>query len=126
MVIDTLKQLKARYGNLPGTILHSDRGSQYTSAAFRVELEKMGIVQSLSGTGRCYGNARIESFFATLKKEKLYRIPTTEMTRDEVRTVIFRYIFVYYNRIRIHTSNEYGLPPSLLREYRQSLTEPAA
>ena len=86
----------------------------------------MGMVQSLSGAGRCYDNARMESFFATLKKEKLYRIPTTEMTRDEVRTVIFRYIFVYYNRIRIHTSNEYGLPPSLLREYRQSMTDPAA
>ena len=126
LCIDTLKQLKARYGNLPGTILHSDRGSQYTSAAFRAELEKMGMVQSLSGAGRCYDNSRMESFFVTLKKEKLYRIPTTEMTRDEVRTVIFRYIFVYYNRIRIHTSNEYGLPPSLLREYRQLMTEPAA
>ena len=126
LCIDTLKQLKARYGNLPGTILHSDRGSQYTSAAFKAELEKMGMIQSLSGAGRCYDNARMESFFATLKKEKLYRIPTTEMTRDEVKTVIFRYIFVYYNRIRIHTSNEYGLPPTLLREYRQSMTEPAA
>lgn len=71
----------------------------------------MGMLQSLSGTSRCYDNARTESFFATLREEKLYRIPTTEMTIDEVRTVIFRYIFVYYNRIRIHTSNENGLSP---------------
>ena len=84
------------------------------------------MVQSLSGTGRCYDNERMESFFATLKKEKLYRIPTTEMSRNDVRTVIFRYIFVCYNRIRLHTSNDHGLPPLLLREYRQSSTGAAA
>jgi putative transposase len=56
-----------------GMILHSDRGSQYTSGAFRDSLAKHGAIQSMSGTGRCYDNARMESFFATLKKEKLYR-----------------------------------------------------
>ena len=68
----------------------------------------------------------MENFFATLKKEKHYSLPTTEITHDKVRTVIFRYIFAYYNRIRIYTSNKYGLPPSLLREHRQSLSEHAA
>ena len=68
LCVDTVKQL----GKLNGVILHSDRGSQYTSEAFREELKKQGITQSLSGTGHCYDNARMESFFATLKKEKLY------------------------------------------------------
>ena len=62
-------------------VLHSDRGSQYTSEAYRKLLKSCGIIQSLSGTGRCYDNARMESFFATLKKEKLYQIPTYRMKK---------------------------------------------
>ena len=96
-------------------VLHSDRGSQYTSEAFRNLLKKYEIAQSLSGTGRCYDNARMESFFATLKKEKLYRIPTYRMTREDVKTVIFRYVFIYYNRIRLYTGNPGNLSPE---EYR--------
>ena len=60
-----------------------------------------GLTQSLSGTAHCYDNARMESFFATLKKEKLYQIPTYRTKREEVKTVIFRYIFGYYNTQRI-------------------------
>lgn len=92
-----------------GMILHSDRGSQYTSAMFRECLKKHGAIQSMSVTGRCYDNARMESFFATLKKEKLYKMDTTKMTTDEVKSVIYRYIH-YYNLRRIYTTNG-GLPP---------------
>lgn len=112
LCIDTIRQL----GRMNGAILHSDRGSQYTSEAFRAELMKNGIIQSLSGAGRCYDNARMESFFATLKKEKLYRIPTYRMTRDEVKSVIFRYIFGYYNTQRITSFNPQGLPPVAYRK----------
>ena len=58
---------------------------------------------------------RGESFFATLKKEKLYQIPTYRMKKEEVKTIVFRYIFIYYNRIRLYTGNPGYLPPS---EYR--------
>ena len=98
-----------------GMILHSDRGSQYTSGAFRDSLAKHGAIQSMSGTGRCYDNARMESFFATLKKEKLYRIHTERLSKAEVKTIIFRYIMIYYNRQRIYTSNPGGMPPSVYR-----------
>lgn len=97
------------------TVLHSDRGCQYTSYAFRRELVTNGLIQSLSGTAHCYDNARMESFFATLKKEKLYQIPTYRMKREEVKTVIFRYIFGYYNTQRINSFNADGLPPVALR-----------
>lgn len=107
LCIDTIKQL----GKLSGAVLHSDRGSQYTSADFRDQLKKQGIIQSLSGAGHCYDNARMESFFATLKKEKLYRIPTYRMTREEVKSIIFRYIFGYYNTQRITSFNPGGWPP---------------
>lgn len=115
LCIDTVYQLKQKYGNLQGVVLHSDRGSQYTSEAYRKLLKSCGITQSLSGTGHCYDNARMESFFATLKKEKLYQIPTYRMKKEEVKTIVFRYIFIYYNRIRLHTGNPGCLPPS---EYR--------
>jgi transposase InsO family protein len=116
LCIDTVRQLKLKYGKqIGGAMIHSDRGSQYTSEAFREELASMGLVQSLSGVNHCYDNARMESFFATLKKEKLYRIPTYRMTREEVKTVIFRYIFGYYNTIRVNSFNPHGLPPAKLR-----------
>ena len=127
LCIDTVRNLCRRYRLAEGVILHSDRGSQYTSDAFRDELKKHGITQSLSGTGHCFDNARMESFFATLKKEKLYRIPTYRMTREEVKTVIFRYVFAYYNNVRIYTGNPSGLPPIKYREWlKASIGKPAA
>lgn len=70
----------------------------------------------MSGTGRCYGNTRVESFCATLKKEKLYSICTERYTMVYIKTVIFRFIMIYYNRQRIYTSNPGGCPPVVYRE----------
>ena len=109
--IDTAIVAVQRYPQLRGAIYHSDRGSQYTSEEFKKTLATLGMTQSLSGVDCCYDNARMESFFATLKKELLYRIPTYRMTKEEVKTIIFRYVFTYYNTVRIHTSNPDGLPP---------------
>lgn len=117
LCIDTVKALCRQYKLSGPVILHSDRGSQYTSDAFREELQKHGITQSLSGAGHCFDNARMESFFATLKKEKLYRIPVYRMTRNEVRTIIFRYVFAYYNTVRIYTGSRFGLSPVKYREW---------
>ena len=114
LCVDTLLAATMRYP-LAGAILHSDRGSQYTSALFRDELAKHEIVQSLSGVNHCFDNARMESFFATLKKELLYRIPTYKMKRDTVKRIIFKYVFTYYNQMRIYTSNPEGLPPAAYR-----------
>ena len=113
LCIETVKQAfgKRRFT----TILHSDRGSQYTSEEFRRTLREMGIIQSLSGTGHCYDNARMESFFATLKKEMIYQLPTYKMTRQEVETEIYRYIFGYYNTKRINSFNPNGLPPLMYK-----------
>lgn len=118
LCIQTVEQMKERYGRqLNGMIFHSDRGSQYTSQAFKEALAACGIVQSLSGVGHCFDNSRMESFWATLKKEKIYRIAAYKLTREQVKTIIFRYIFVYYNRIRINTFNPSGLPPVKYREW---------
>ena len=126
LCIRTVKELEMQYGKkLRGAIFHSDRGSQYTSEAFRSTLREAGLVQSLSGTGHCFDNARMESFFATLKKEKIYRISAYKLTRDQVKSIIFRYIFVYYNRIRISSVNPGGMAPVAYREWAKS-TAPAA
>ena len=117
LCIDTVRQLKANCPNLKGAILHSDRGSQYTSEAFREELKKNGMIQSLSGTRHCFDNARMESFFATLKKEKIYQIAAYKLTREQVKSIVFRYVFIYYNRLRIYTHNPMGLPPVKYREW---------
>lgn len=122
LCIDTFNAAAKRFP-INGAILHSDRGSQYTSEAFREKLSNAGVLQSLSGVNHCFDNARMESFFATLKKELLYRIPTYKMKMDEVKAIIFRYVFVYYNRIRIYTSNPDGLPPAA---YRRHLEKPLA
>ena len=70
----------------------------------------------MSGTGRCYDNARMESFFATLKKEKLYKIRTELLPMETVKSIIFRWIFTYYNRKRIYTANDGGYPPETKRQ----------
>ena len=127
LCVRTVKELELQYGKkLSGAIFHSDRGSQYTSEAFRDALRETGLVQSLSGTGHCFDNARMESFFATLKKEKIYRIAAYRLSREQVKSIVFRYIFVYYNRIRITTVNPGGLPPVAYREWASKNTKPAA
>jgi transposase InsO family protein len=115
LCVATVKKLK-KAKNGKTIILHSDRGSQYTSEMFREALKEKGFTQSLSGTGRCYDNSRMESFFATLKKEKLYQLPLYKMTRDEVMSVVFRYVFGYYNTQRINSFNPNGLPPVSYRK----------
>ena len=97
-----------------GMIVHSDRGSQFTSHLFREALKRYRAIQSMSGTGRCYDNARMESFFATLKKEKLYPVNTRTLTKEEVQSILFRYIS-YYNLRRISLVNG-GLPPLVYRQ----------
>ncbi len=118
LCIDTVRALAKK--DIPcGAILHSDRGSQYTSDAFKEILASYGLSQSLSGVNHCYDNARMESFFATLKKELLYRLPTYRMKMEEVKRWIFHYVFTYYNRKRVHTSNPGGLPPAAYRRFQE-------
>jgi transposase InsO family protein len=108
-----------------GMIFHSDRGSQYTSGDFRASLARHGAIQSMPGTGRCYDNARMESFFATLKKEKLYRIKTENLAMETVKSIIWRYVGSYYNRRRIYTAND-GYPPLVYRNMYYSQQQSVA
>lgn len=122
LCISLVEQLENSYGcrALKGCIIHSDRGAQYTSEEYCETLVKAGIIQSLCGIDHCYDNARMESFFATLKKELIYQKPTYRMAPEEVITMIYRYIFVYYNRVRLTSVNPDWLPPSIYREMKEA------
>jgi transposase InsO family protein len=80
---------------------HADRGSQYTSLEFSTRLADWGIAASFSRTGNCFDNAAMESTWATIKKEIRYIYgPWSEMTRSQLRTILFTYIETFYNRQR--------------------------
>jgi transposase InsO family protein len=91
----------------PGLLHHSDRGAQYTSAAYQQQLADLECTVSMSRTGNCYDNAVMESFFGTLKSECL---TGQFQTRAQARTAIFEFIEVWYNRQRLHSSLGYLSP----------------
>jgi transposase InsO family protein len=105
----------ALYGRNPGSglIHHSDRGSQYASDDYQKELERRGIVCSMSRKGDCWDNAVLESFFATLKKELVYR--QRFFTREQAIHAIFEYLEVFYNRRRRHSHLGYLSPAEFER-----------
>lgn len=120
---ETLHNAYKAFPGISGAVVHSDRGSQYTSALYRAEARAYGIVQSMnSDGGRCHDNARCESMWARRKEELLYgRHDTKKMTIDELKTLIWRYFINYWNNRRVCSSNG-GLPPMVKRkQYYDSL-----
>lgn len=92
----------------PGLIFHSDRGSTYASSAFRAELDRHGLVASMSRKGDCWDNAVAESFFASLKGEWLQE--RGYETIAEAKADLFRYVEEFYNRERLHSTLGYLSP----------------
>lgn len=98
----------ARRNPGPGLIHHSDRGSQYTSQAYRDQLAYNGFLASMSRVGMPYDNAVVESFFSSLKNELTHHEQFASV--DEARSKVFDYIEVFYNRQRKHESLDYRSP----------------
>ena len=127
LCVRTLENAVKANPDIRGAVIHSDRGSQYTSQIYRDAICKYGIKQSMnSAGGRCHDNARCESMWARMKSELLYdRYDTEKMTTDELKTVIWRYFISYWNNRRICSANG-GLPPMVKRQnYYNSLKEAA-
>ena len=116
LCIKTITEAYKNFDIKDGVIIHSDAGSQYTSSEYKKTLGQLHAVQSMSGVGKCWDNARMESWFATLKKEKIYQLDTTKLTVEEVKTIVWRYTFAYYNTKRVTNVNPDGLPPVIYRE----------
>ena len=103
LVVDALEMARWRRRPAPGkTVLHSDRGAQYTSWAFGHRLRAAGLLGSMGRVGSAYDNAMMESFFSTLQRELLNRRSWT--TRKDLASAIFEWIEAWYNPRRRHTS----------------------
>lgn len=118
-VMDAFEMARRRRGVLPCKILiHSDRGSQYASTAFRKLLTQNSCKQSMSRKGNCWDNAVSESFFGTIKKEMIYH--SNFSTREEAKSAIFDYIEVFYNKIRKHSSISYLAPDTFEQSMKKA------
>lgn len=112
-----LRALKSR--NYPtGVIVHSDRGSQYTSNDYRRILKQYQLLGSMSKKGDCWDNAVAESFFASLKKEYVYQVEFN--TRLDAQLGIFDYIESWYNKERIHSYLDNMSPNEFELKYYQN------
>ncbi|MEI3615038.1 IS3 family transposase [Pseudogracilibacillus sp. SO30301A] len=100
-------------------IHHSDRGVQYTSNDYIDLLTENDIQISMSRKGDCFDNACVESFFATLKKELVYR--HRFKTREEAKIEIWKYIARFYNERRMHSTLGYLSPNEYERAYFESV-----
>ena len=99
-------------------VYHSERGTQYTSIAFSDRLQQLGLTPSMGSRGDAFDNALIESWHASLQTELLER--QHWRYRDELRTALFHYIEVFYNRQRLHSSLRYQSPSEFARRYAQT------
>jgi len=102
LVLDALIMALWRRGKPSELLHHSDQGSQYSSEDFQRLLAAHGVTCSMSRKGNCWDNAAVESFFASLKKERVHR--KTYATRDAARADIFDYIEAFYNTRRRHST----------------------
>jgi putative transposase len=102
LAVETLRKAVMRRQPQAGLMFHSDRGIQYCSEVFRIELRRHVMLQSMSRKGNCWDNAVAESFFGILKRELVYH--ETYRTRDEARLSVFQYIEGWYNRRRRHST----------------------
>jgi len=108
LVVDALEMAIGRRVPSEGSLVHSDRGSQYASDHYQRLLRKHGIQCSMSGVGHCWDNAPMESFFASLKKELVHH--EDYQTREEAKASLFEYVEVFYNNQRLHSSLGFTTP----------------
>jgi putative transposase len=117
LVCDALQMAIWRRQPSAGLIHHSDRGSQYASKAFRRLLKGHGIAGSMSRKGDCWDNAVVESFFGSLKQERVQW--RNYQSRYEAQQDILDYISMFYNSRRLHSYLNYMSP----NDYERQLTE---
>ena len=126
LVTDALSMAWFRRKPAPGVILHSDRGSQYASQAMTAKLAEYGMTASMSRKGNCWDNAPTESFFNSLKNERVHG--TVYATRADAQADLFEYIEVFYNRSRRHSTLGYSSPVQFLQDWisKQGAEQPLA
>ena len=107
-MMNALRMARFRRKPMPGLLHHSDRGSQYCSGDYRALLGEYGMIASMSRKGNCWDNAPMESFFNSLKNERVFH--EDYATREEAARDMFDYIEKFYNRRRRHSVLDYPSP----------------
>ena len=120
LVTATFRNAYQERGKPKNLTFHSDREKQYTSAAFTLLLQKNGVKQSFSATGRPYDNAVAETFFATFKKEEAYR---KEYTSEQSFFKSVEQYIRFYNEVRPHQTLKYQTPQTFEEKYYASFIE---
>jgi len=115
LVLDALVMALWRRGKPTELLHHSDQGSQYASHAFQEKLTEYGMICSMSRKGNCWDNAPSESWFNSLKNERVHG--TRYETREEAIADLFAYIEVFYNRSRRHSTLGYKSPTQFLHDW---------
>ena len=115
LCIEALQNAVKRHRPPKGLIHHSDQGSQYCSKEYIEELDKYGIVRSMSRKGNCWDNACAETFFSTIKSERLHHRVYKNI--EDARKDIFWYIESFYNRQRRHAAIGNLTPAAFLKKY---------
>jgi len=108
IVLDALLMAVWRRRPDEPVIIHSDQGSQYSSGDWQKFCQKHNLIPSMSRRGNCWDNAVAESFFSSLKKERIKK--RIYKTREMARADVFDYIEMFYNRIRRHSHLD-GMSP---------------
>jgi putative transposase len=121
IVSDALTMAWFRRKPAPGLIHHSDRGSQYASELFQKKLTAYGMTCSMSRKGNCWDNAPTESFFNSLKNERVHC--ARYASRAEATADLFDYIEVFYNRSRRHSTLGYKSPTQFLNDWIETQPE---
>ena len=123
LVLDAVQMARSTRKPAPGLIFHSDRGSQYASHEVRDWLAGHAMRQSMSGTGNCYDNALMESFWHSMKVEETHGQDFA--TRAEAQHCVFDYIEGWYNTTRMHSSLDYQSPAQFERRRVAKLIDAA-
>jgi transposase InsO family protein len=108
LVCEALKSAYWRRKPGPGLIMHTDRGGQYASTRYRGLVRDYRMKASMTGKGNCWDNAAMESFFKTLKVERVYQVRYS--TRAQAQLDIVDWIEGFYDRRRLHFSTGYRTP----------------
>jgi putative transposase len=108
LILEALGMAMGQRQAAPGLLLHSDQGVQYRANEYQQTLHDLGITASMSRKGNCWDNAVMEAFFARLKVELIY--PENYRSMEDLRTGLFEYIEIFYNRQRRHSALGYDNP----------------
>jgi transposase InsO family protein len=116
LVCQALKSAYWRRKPSAGLIMHTDRGSQYASDVYCQLIKDYAMVQSMSRKANCWDNSAMESFFKTLKVERVYQVQYE--TRAQARIDLVDWIEGFYNSQRMHSSIDFQVPNQLEKQLK--------